>query len=114
MTMEIKLPQFGMGMSEAQIVRWYKRPGDSIVKGEPLLEVEAAKTVNDIPAPADGVLARIVAQVGDVVQVYAPLGVIAAEGESANADAVIPAVAASAAVATPRARRLARGRGLGL
>jgi pyruvate dehydrogenase E2 component (dihydrolipoamide acetyltransferase) len=114
MAIEVKLPQFGMGMSEAQIVRWYKSPGDSVVKGEPLLEVEAAKTVNDIPAPADGVLARIVAQVGDVVQVYAPLGVIAAEGESAKADAVIPAVAASAAVATPRARRLAQEHGLDL
>src|ERR1700730_6860796 len=91
MTMEIKLPQFGMGMSEAQIVRWYKSPGDYIVKGEPLLEVEAAKTINDIAAPSSGVLVRIVAQVGDVVQVYGPLGVIAAEGESASVGAITPA-----------------------
>jgi pyruvate dehydrogenase E2 component (dihydrolipoamide acetyltransferase) len=82
-----------MGMSEAQIVRWYKRPGDSIEKGEPLLEVEAAKTINDIPAPSSGVLSRIVAEVGDVVQVYALLAVLEAGGESA---------------ATPRARRLAK------
>jgi pyruvate dehydrogenase E2 component (dihydrolipoamide acetyltransferase) len=109
MATEIKLPQFGMGMSEAQVVRWYKSPGDSIVKGEPLLEVEAAKTINDIAAPSSGVLVRIVAQVGDVVQVYGPLGEIAAEGESASVDAI-----ASAVAATPRARRLAQEHGLAL
>ncbi|HEY3654430.1 MAG TPA: dihydrolipoamide acetyltransferase family protein [Steroidobacteraceae bacterium] len=122
MAIEVKLPQFGMGMSEAQIVRWYKSPGDCVVKGEPLLEVEAAKTINEIPAPANGVLARIVAQVGDVVQVYQPLGEITAEGETANVDNVTPPrerraepVSASAAVvATPRARRLAHELGLDL
>jgi pyruvate dehydrogenase E2 component (dihydrolipoamide acetyltransferase) len=121
MAIEVKLPQFGMGMSEAQIVRWYKSPGDSVVKGEPLLEVEAAKTINEIPAPANGVLARIVAQVGDVVQVYQPLGEITAEGETANVAVtppgerrVEPVSASAAVVATPRARRLAHELGLDL
>jgi pyruvate dehydrogenase E2 component (dihydrolipoamide acetyltransferase) len=90
------------------------------VKGEPLLEVEAAKTINEIPAPASGVLARIVAQAGDVVQVYQPLGEITAEGETANVAVTPPRerrvgpVTASAAVATPRARRLAQELGLDL
>jgi pyruvate dehydrogenase E2 component (dihydrolipoamide acetyltransferase) len=129
-----------MGMSEAQIVRWYKRPGDSIEKGEPLLEVEAAKTVNDVPAPSSGVLSRIVAEVGDVVQVYALLAVIDAGGDSADPPAeamsgdapgtsragigrATPAdqIGAKTALpatggvpATPRARRLAQEHGLDL
>jgi pyruvate/2-oxoglutarate dehydrogenase complex dihydrolipoamide acyltransferase (E2) component len=106
----VKLPQFGMGMSEAQVVRWYKRPGDPVVKGEPLLEVEAAKSVNDIPAPASGVLATIVAQVGDVVQVYEALGLISAEGDdvldaegtpSAKEPLPIGAIASHEVIASP-------------
>ena len=100
MATDIKLPQFGMGMSEAQVVRWYKNCGEPIVKGEPLLEVEAAKTVNEIPAPANGVLSSIVAQVGDVVPVYGLLGVIG------GAD--VPTHVAAPPTASPRARRLAQ------
>lgn len=67
---EMRLPQFGMGMSEAQIVRWLKSEGETVEKGEPLVEVEAAKTSVEVPAPVSGVLSRIVAVEGVVVPVY--------------------------------------------
>lgn len=66
----MRLPQFGMGMSEAQIVRWLKAEGEAVEKGEPLVEIEAAKTTAEVPAPVSGVLARIVAQAGEVALVY--------------------------------------------
>jgi pyruvate dehydrogenase E2 component (dihydrolipoamide acetyltransferase) len=133
MATEVKLPQFGMGMSEATVIRWYKSPGDSVTKGEPLLEVEAAKSINEIPAPLSGVLASIVAPNDTVVPVYGALGFIAAEGEIAAAP--VQAAAAGPAIqvesepmvgrgtgseghvdgnATPRARRLARELGVDL
>jgi pyruvate dehydrogenase E2 component (dihydrolipoyllysine-residue acetyltransferase) len=137
MAVEVKLPQFGMGMREATILRWYKSVGDAVTKGDPLLEVEAEKAVNEIVAPASGVLASIIVHADAVAHVYQSLGTIAEPGELPSestsekptpADSSAPAaplaqsplsVASSGSAneennATPRARRLARELGIEL
>jgi pyruvate/2-oxoglutarate dehydrogenase complex dihydrolipoamide acyltransferase (E2) component len=45
MATEVLLPQFGMGMQEARILRWLKEVGDAVEEGEPLLEIEAEKAI---------------------------------------------------------------------
>lgn len=70
------LPQYGMGMQDGEIVRWLKQPGEKVEEGENLVEVEAAKTTVEVPAPVSGTLLRIVAEEGETVDVRAPIAVI--------------------------------------
>jgi pyruvate dehydrogenase E2 component (dihydrolipoamide acetyltransferase) len=109
MITEIKLPQFGMGMSEATIVRWNKNVGDRVSEGEPLVEVESAKAVNEVLAPATGVLEKIITPAQQMAQVYDTLGLIGDGAVAADSpgDGFEPA-------ATPRARRIARDMGVDL
>ena len=67
--MKVLLPQFGMGMQEAEVVRWLKAVGDPVEAGEALVEVEAAKTTVEVPSPGTGVLTDIMVQEGETVEV---------------------------------------------
>lgn len=82
MATEVRLPQWGMGMQDATIVEWLKAEGDAVAEGEPLVEVEAAKAVEVVDAPVSGVLAKILAQPEDVVEVRAVIALIAEPGET--------------------------------
>ncbi len=75
---DVILPQFGMGMQDAEIVRWLKQPGGTVTEGEPLVEIEAAKTTVEVPSPASGTLKEILAQPEDTVEVRAKIAVISA------------------------------------
>jgi len=66
---DVLLPQFGMGMQDGEIIRWLKAVGDTVREGDPLVEVEAAKATVEIPAPAGGTIAQILASEGDTVEV---------------------------------------------
>ena len=76
MVMEMRLPQFDMLDSDADILKWHKKEGDQITEGEPLVEIETGKAVGGLEAPATGVLVRIVAQVGATVTSGEVLAVI--------------------------------------
>lgn len=67
--LKVLLPQFGMGMQDGEIIRWLKAVGDSVAEGEPLVEIEAAKTTVEVPAPAAGTLVEIIAEEGETVDV---------------------------------------------
>ena len=67
--MKVLLPQFDMGMQEAEVVRWLKAVGDPVEAGEALVEVEAAKTTVEVPSPGTGVLTDIMVQEGETVEV---------------------------------------------
>lgn len=74
--LKVLLPQFGMGMQDGEIVRWLKAVGDAVAEGEPLVEVEAAKTTVEVPAPAAGTLIEIAAEEGETVEVRGHLATI--------------------------------------
>ncbi len=76
MATEVKLPQFGMGMSEGTILAWLKAVGDTVAEGDPLAEVEAAKTTVEVLAPVAGTLSRIVVPVEETVPVFTVLAYI--------------------------------------
>jgi 2-oxoglutarate dehydrogenase E2 component (dihydrolipoamide succinyltransferase) len=80
---EIRVPTLGESVSEATIGKWFKKPGDSVKKDEPLLELETDKVTLEVNAPEAGVLAEIVAADGVTVGVGALLGQITAGGAGA-------------------------------
>jgi pyruvate dehydrogenase E2 component (dihydrolipoamide acetyltransferase) len=129
MAQEIVLPQWGMEMQDATIVRWLKREGDPVQQGEPLVEIETAKIETELEATASGVLAHILVPEGATVPVHTTLAIVAAPGEQvprpasappAAAPAMAPAAspptppAAAAPQVVPAARRLAQERGIDL
>jgi pyruvate dehydrogenase E2 component (dihydrolipoamide acetyltransferase) len=73
----ITMPKWGIEMQEGTITTWNIAPGQSLGKGENLLEVETEKIVNAVEAPIAGTLRRIVGQPGEVHKVGALIGVFA-------------------------------------
>jgi pyruvate/2-oxoglutarate dehydrogenase complex dihydrolipoamide acyltransferase (E2) component len=76
MTTEVILAQFGMGMTEGTLLKWLKQEGEPVQEGETIVEVEAAKAVVEVVAPASGILSRIIVAAGDTVPVYSVIAFI--------------------------------------
>lgn len=77
----VTMPKLGLIMTEGLVLKWYKNEGESIEKGETLLEVSTDKITNQVEAPAAGIVRKILAEVGISVPVSAPLAIIAAADE---------------------------------
>jgi pyruvate dehydrogenase E2 component (dihydrolipoamide acetyltransferase) len=75
------MPALGMAQETGTLIQWLKSAGDSVVKGEPLMEVETDKATVEIEAPASGILSDMIAQPGDVVPVGQRIALILAPGE---------------------------------
>jgi 2-oxoisovalerate dehydrogenase E2 component (dihydrolipoyl transacylase) len=119
-----KLPDLGEGLQEAEIVKWHVNIGDEIKADAPMVSVETAKAVVDIPAPYSGKIAKLYGKPGDIAHIGAPL--VGFEGESDTKDAgtvvgkveigqkvvadapAAPAPATAGIKATPAVRALAR------
>ncbi len=74
-------PDIGEGIAEGKILQWYTEVGKSIKSGEPVINVETDKVVDDIPSPRDGIILEKFGNVGDVIKVGAPLIIIDVIGE---------------------------------
>ncbi|MET0546150.1 MAG: biotin/lipoyl-containing protein [Caulobacterales bacterium] len=70
---ELKLPQFGMGMKEGTMVEWLKAEGDTVTEGEVIGSVEAAKATNELTAPVTGTLVKILVPLDETVPVQTVL-----------------------------------------
>ena len=75
-TVEVLLPQWGMGMSEGTITVWLKAVGDFVTEDEPLAEVEAEKVEETLESPATGRLVEIRVPAGDTVEVRTVVALI--------------------------------------
>jgi pyruvate/2-oxoglutarate dehydrogenase complex dihydrolipoamide acyltransferase (E2) component len=73
MTTKVNFPKTGMGIEEGTVVRWLKSVGDTVRKGESIVEIETAKALQDIAAPVDGTLSQITAAAGTTVPVNTTL-----------------------------------------
>ncbi|MEI4472489.1 2-oxoglutarate dehydrogenase complex dihydrolipoyllysine-residue succinyltransferase [Frigidibacter sp. MR17.24] len=82
MATEVRVPTLGESVSEATIATWFKKVGDSVAQDEMLCELETDKVTVEVPAPASGVLAEIVAAEGETVGVNALLAQIAEAGNA--------------------------------
>ena len=77
---EVVMPQMGVSVSEGTITKWLKSEGEQIGRDEPLLEISTDKVDTEVPSPAEGVVAQILVQEGETVEVGTVLAVISPEG----------------------------------
>ena len=137
MAISVVMPALEMAQETGKLISWLKKEGESVAKGEPLLEIETDKAVMEIESPGDGVLAGVRVQAGSEVPVGQTIAWIVPQGEVLPADEVVATsgrksttAAHSVASATPaasptqlssqparispKARRLASERGVNL
>jgi 2-oxoglutarate dehydrogenase E2 component (dihydrolipoamide succinyltransferase) len=107
MQVEVKVPQLSESVSEATLVAWRKKAGEAVKRDENLIDVETDKVVLELPAPVDGVLARIVKNDGDSVTSGEVIAVIDTEGKAAAAAAPAKAATDPAKAAQPAAAKAA-------
>ncbi|MFJ2749539.1 dihydrolipoamide acetyltransferase family protein [Streptomyces sp. NPDC087297] len=96
--MEFKLPDLGEGLTEAEIVRWLVAVGDVVAIDQPVVEVETAKAMVEVPCPYGGVVTARFGEEGTELPVGAPLITVAVGASSLPADA--PAAEAAEAEGT--------------
>ena len=84
MATELKMPQMGYDMEEGTVVRWLKEEGSTVVRNEPVAEIETDKAVVEFESEAEGVLLRIVASEGSIVPVGETIALVGLEGEDAD------------------------------
>jgi pyruvate dehydrogenase E2 component (dihydrolipoamide acetyltransferase) len=135
MASDVIMPALGMAQETGKVVRWLKAEGETVAKGEALLEVETDKVTVELESPADGILAGISAAEGADVPVGETIAFVLAVGETlpepvaavpAEVAPVVPRPSRSEAVvqapaggrrrslASPKARRIAAERGVDL
>ena len=71
--MDFSLPELGEGIYEAELVRWLVKPGDSVKRGQTLLEVMTDKATMEVPAPFAGRVTGLLAEAGRTVKVGQPV-----------------------------------------
>ena len=84
MDVKVIVPQIGQSIAEATIVKWFRKPGDWVEKGETLVEIGTDKINTEIPAPESGVVARLLAAEGDTVPVATEIAVLSVKGEGVS------------------------------
>ena len=94
-SVQVQMPQMGISVSEGTILEWRKAVGDTVAADEPICDVTTDKVDVEIPCPASGVLAKIVAEPGDTVPV----------GEVDRRDRVRGGGLADGSAARPRSTR---------
>ncbi|MFI5637397.1 dihydrolipoamide acetyltransferase family protein [Streptomyces goshikiensis] len=106
---EFKMPDVGEGLTEAEILKWFVQPGDTVTDGQVVCEVETAKAAVELPIPFDGVVHALLFEEGTTVDVgqviisvqTGPSGGAAAAEVPAAATAAAPAAAAPAQAEEP-------------
>src|SRR2546425_10050624 len=96
------VPALELAQETGKVLKWLKSPGDTVAKGESIVEIETDKVTVEIEAPASGVLRDVTARAGDVVPVGQTIALIFAPGE-AGAGGPAPAGTPPARAAPTRA-----------
>src|SRR6266581_1634029 len=125
MLIEVKVPELSESVAEATLLAWHKKVGEPVKRDENLIDIETDKVVLELPAPADGVLAKIIRADGGTVKAGEIIATIDTEGKVAVASAPAPvqtkpAPAPTAAAkpalapapAMPAARKIAEEKGI--
>jgi len=89
MVTKIFMPRLSLTMKEGTVIQWYKREGETVTKGEPIVEVLSEKVTYDVEAPASGILRKILVPDGMEAPVNAVLAVIAAPGEEIREEEIL-------------------------
>src|SRR5436190_20467637 len=115
---EVKVPQLSESVAEATLLDWHKKEGERVARDENLIDIETDKVVLELPAPADGVLLRIVKKAresvgsGDVIaQIDTEGKAVAAAAAPAPKPTAEPSKAGQQPAVMPSAQKLAAERG---
>jgi pyruvate dehydrogenase E2 component (dihydrolipoamide acetyltransferase) len=81
---DVIMPALGVAQERGTMLKWFKAEGQSVTKGEPLMEIETDKATVEIEAPASGILTNVTASAGDEIPVGNKIAVILAPGEVAS------------------------------
>jgi 2-oxoglutarate dehydrogenase E2 component (dihydrolipoamide succinyltransferase) len=100
---QVVMPQMGVSVSEGTVTKWLKQAGDPIAQDEALLEISTDKVDTEVPSPAGGVVAQILVQEGETVEVGTVLALIAPPGAEVAAAPPEPAPPAEAPAPPPPA-----------
>src|SRR5690606_16124914 len=108
------LPDLGEGLQEAEIVRWHVAVGDQVEVDQPMVAMETAKAVVEVPSPWGGVILALHGKPGDTIATGAPLVDFQAEGTGAEPPSTAQPAAATASAPSAHAAQatgaaLARG-----
>ena len=82
MAVEVVLPALGLTVEKGTILKWIKKEGDAVKKGESLYEVEADKVTTEVESPVSGILKKILIPEGVEVPILTVVAVIADKSES--------------------------------
>ena len=80
------MPALEMAQETGKLLAWRKKEGEAVAKGEALLDIETDKAVVEIESPAEGILAGVTAQAGDVIPVGQTIAWIVNAGEKPPVD----------------------------
>jgi pyruvate dehydrogenase E2 component (dihydrolipoamide acetyltransferase) len=120
MVTKVVMPKLSLTMKVGTVGKWYKREGDTVEKGEPIVEIISEKATYDLEAPASGILRKILVEEGVDAPVNAVLAVITAPEEALSEAELLAEVAPKEAEieekirASPAAKRLAKEYGIDL
>ncbi|MER5440331.1 dihydrolipoamide acetyltransferase family protein [Streptomyces sp. NPDC002790] len=111
--LEFKLPDLGEGLTEAEIVQWLVGVGDVVAVDQPVVEVETAKAMIEVPCPYGGVVTARFGDEGSELPVGAPLLMVAVGARSSSDVPLsdVPASAPAAAAEEPTKTEKAEGSG---
>jgi 2-oxoglutarate dehydrogenase E2 component (dihydrolipoamide succinyltransferase) len=103
MLIEVKVPQLSESVAEATLLAWRKKVGESVKRDENLIDIETDKVVLELPAPADGVLAKIIRSDGGTVKAGEVIATIDTEAKAAVSAVVPPKMGTQPAAQAPAA-----------
>ncbi|MQA19243.1 2-oxoglutarate dehydrogenase complex dihydrolipoyllysine-residue succinyltransferase [Rugamonas rivuli] len=106
---EVKVPQLSESVAEATMLTWHKKVGDAVARDENLIDIETDKVVLELPAPAAGVLVKIIKGDGSTVVADELIAIIDTDGAAAVAAPAAAAPAAAPAAAAAAAAAAATG-----
>ena len=110
---EFPLPDVGEGLTEAEIVSWKVKPGDTVTVNQVLVEIETAKSLVELPSPFAGTVTELLAAEGDTVEVGSPIIRVDSDAGSVAPQAPLPAEADEAAQVAETAASVAAAEGPG-
>jgi pyruvate dehydrogenase E2 component (dihydrolipoamide acetyltransferase) len=87
MPTNVIMPALGVAQQTGTLLKWLKAEGQSVSKGEPLMEIETDKATVEVEAPGSGILTQVVAKPGDEIPVGKTIALLLAPGEAASATA---------------------------
>jgi len=117
---KILMPRLSLTMKEGTVAKWYKKEGEPVNKGEPLVEAVTEKVTYDIEAPESGILRKILILEGTDVPVAEVIGIITAPDEQLTEEITVKTPETEIETieeripASPAARRLAKEHGIDL